>query len=486
MSESGKPSKRPPKSARPRARARDPRVDTSPPPREEAPLRRIPHSIPSKANESAGARIAALELEISRLRETHAADADGVAEMLVRVADLERERATAQEKADRCEREVIQARLRVEESEARIAELTQNLEERAWEPTAREQLEQHQADLIRARGRIVELESTLDNSQATLRKLDADVRRAEARAKAADDERAGAAKWLEEANARAESLAGHTRELEAAFTSSEQERNTAERRSVELEAALADATETLEHTRAQLATERERSGDLDSKLLTAIREHAEAVDALRREHSGLLEAMMRDHQQALAALERHHDEAATTVRRQHETALADLRGEHATATAAAQGEHARTIAALETRHDGAMEAATAKHAAEIEEQRRTHTEVTLETRRAAALAVEEERSAAARARQQTTVVEAALMATRESMAKAAALLDELERREEMAAGLRARTVEQARSALGDGVPAAPPSTPPSTPTRASTERDGEPPTLADADVEAID
>ena len=43
-----------------------------------------------------------------------------------------------------------------------------------------------------------------------------------------------------------------------------------------------------------LATERERSGDLDTKLLTTIREHAEALDALRREHAGLLEAMMRD------------------------------------------------------------------------------------------------------------------------------------------------------------------------------------------------
>ena len=52
---------------------------------------------------------------------------------------------------------------------------------------------------------------------------------------------------------------------------------------------------------------------------------------------------------------------------------------------------------------------------------------------------------------------ARLESTREAMARIGAMIDELERREEMAAGIRTRTIEQMRHALAEAdAPASPP------------------------------
>jgi hypothetical protein len=60
-------------------------------------------------------------------------------------------------------------------------------------------------------------------------------------------------------------------------------------------------------------------------------------------------------------------------------------------------------------------------------------------------------------RQRAAAAEAQLGGTRSTMTSALAMLDELERREEMAASVRARTLGQARAALqGQGRTAPPP------------------------------
>lgn len=62
-------------------------------------------------------------------------------------------------------------------------------------------------------------------------------------------------------------------------------------------------------------------------------------------------------------------------------------------------------------------------------------------------AIEEERAAAARGLERLAAAEADLAAMHEAMAKTASLVDEMERREEMTAALRARALDQARRIL---------------------------------------
>ena len=83
MSPPGK--KRPTKSGRPPLR--DPRTDSTPPARDEAPVR-------ASARPST-TRITLLESELARVNKERGADADDLATMLVRIADAERAKATS-------------------------------------------------------------------------------------------------------------------------------------------------------------------------------------------------------------------------------------------------------------------------------------------------------------------------------------------------------------------------------------------------------
>lgn len=110
-------------------------------------------------------------------------------------------------------------------------------------------------------------------------------------------------------------------------------------------------------------------------------------------------------------------------------ALEQARTEHGEAIEAIRHAHVRDVAALEARHSEALAAMRDSHVR----------------------ALEAERSAAARARQQAAGAEVRLANARTAAAATGELLDELQRREEMAAGLRNRTIDQARRALaGDG------------------------------------
>lgn len=88
-----------------------------------------------------------------------------------------------------------------------------------------------------------------------------------------------------------------------------------------------------------------------------------------------------------------------------------------------------------------------EHGDELGALRAAHADANLQ----AARTLEEERSVGARARQQAAAAEVSLASTRERLAQAAKLVEEIERREEMAGALRARALEQTRRALlGEG------------------------------------
>jgi hypothetical protein len=104
---------------------------------------------------------------------------------------------------------------------------------------------------------------------------------------------------------------------------------------------------------------------------------------------------------------------------------------------------AREVVALTAQRDEERARAEREAAAALERLRK---ELALE-KRELAKQLEEERSANARLKQQAAAAEVGLTAAREAAAKAAQLLEDLERREEMAAGVRARSIADAKAAL---------------------------------------
>jgi chromosome segregation ATPase len=89
-----------------------------------------------------------------------------------------------------------------------------------------------------------------------------------------------------------------------------------------------------------------------------------------------------------------------------------------------------------------------EHLAEVAALRVAHEEASSQTNRA----LEEERASGVQARQQAIAAQAELSALREAVAKTSVLVDELERREEMTAALRARALREARRILGGQEP----------------------------------
>lgn len=89
-----------------------------------------------------------------------------------------------------------------------------------------------------------------------------------------------------------------------------------------------------------------------------------------------------------------------------------------------------------------------EHLAEVAALRVAHEDASSQTNRA----LEAERASGVQARQQAIAAQAELLALREAVAKTALLVDELERREEMTAALRARALREARRILGGQEP----------------------------------
>jgi hypothetical protein len=210
-----------------------------------------------------------------------------------------------------------------------------------------------------------------------------------------------------------------------------------EQRLLEMGSALDASRDDIRRRDEELAAVSRRAELAEKTASDAADAHGKARAALEAKHTGTLEALRAQQAKGLQSQSHLHTRALEEERREHASMLDSLRAEHAEAMDKAQATHAIALASLR-----------AEYAA---------------SKRDAARLLEEERSAAARARQLAAATELRLAATRDSIAKAAGLLEELERREEMATALRARTIEHTRRALlGDVASKAPEGAPPST------------------------
>ena len=198
------------------------------------------------------------------------------------------------------------------------------------------------------------------------------------------------------------------------------------------ESSASDGAAALESVKADLRADRARVVDLEAKLARIRREHTEAMETARRELSEAVQAAQRAHAEQLESLRREH--AETTESRQKE---------YAAEITALEQKHAAELESLVEHHDEALRELEAKHARSETALREEHAAA----KRVAAKALEEERLTAAKARQQVLAAEGSITALRSKITQAAELLDELARREEMAAALRARAIDQARETL---------------------------------------
>ena len=125
MPDWGKPKRQPRERTGPPPR--DPRVDSAPPSRQEdrSSLRpsssRPPSSRPTPG--AAVSRVAHLEADVGRLRDQHASDADQLAEMLVRLAALERATAAAENRAAESDQHAETLSVALGQEKARSAQL---------------------------------------------------------------------------------------------------------------------------------------------------------------------------------------------------------------------------------------------------------------------------------------------------------------------------------------------------------------------------
>ena len=436
MSPPGK--KRPTKSGRPPLR--DPRTDSTPPARDEAPVR-------ASARPST-TRITLLESELARVNKERGADADDLATMLVRIADAERAKATSALLAQELGQQVaaLEAQLselkdapRPTDPHPRVGELASELD------AARLRLGEVMGIEARLRTRTDEVEQRLAESQAMSNALREEVAEGDRRLRAFQHELQQAEQAVQMATSRAD-LA---------------------------ERSAADGATGLERVHAELQVDRARGADLETKLARVKREQADALEAASRELANAVDGAAREraaevsgletrHAEALRAREREQGEAAAVLREESARMLAALREEHAGAVDENRREHAAELDTLAMSQAGELQALTRAHddALRVLEERHAHTTSAMReehaaSKRSAGRALEEERSAAARARQQVLAVETALTAMRATAARATQLLDELGRGEETAAAARLQAIEQAKRALaGEGVEAA--------------------------------
>jgi hypothetical protein len=154
---------------------RDPRVDSTPPSaQEDAPLAGLARAPSARPRDAAASRVATLEAELARLREQHAADADQVAEMLVRIADAERAKSAAEKRATESDEhaETLSVALGLEKARA-----TQ-LEADGWEVSeaavreARGQLEAERAALATAQKQLADARQAMTAAMAVLEDLE--------------------------------------------------------------------------------------------------------------------------------------------------------------------------------------------------------------------------------------------------------------------------------------------------------------------------
>lgn len=243
----------------------------------------------------------------------------------------------------------------------------------------------------------------------------------------AESERAKSA-----AEERSNALAERVRELEAQCEQSRREMDAMRqqtRRSAEVaemasrraglaEKSAADGAAALERAGAELEADRARATDMEARLTRMKREHLAELSALRNAH----------------------DESSAVAAR----ALEEATARASTALEEARAEGEREAKAHASR---ALEEAGAQAARALEEARGQAARLLEEAGAEAARALDLERSAHAQARHRAAAAETALSGLRGVLTRAAALVDEMERREEMTASLRARALQEARRIL---------------------------------------
>jgi hypothetical protein len=197
-----------------------------------------------------------------------------------------------------------------------------------------------------------------------------------------------------------------------------------EQRLLEMGSALDAAREDLRHREDELMAVSKRAEIAEKAASDAVEALGKARATLEAKHANAIVALRAQQAKALQSQSQAHTRALEEERREHASMLDSLRASQAEAIDKAQATHKAVTTSLRAEHVAA--------------------------KRDAARLLEEERSAAARARQLAAATELRLAATRETVTKAASLLEELERREEMATALRTRALEQTRrTLLGD-------------------------------------
>jgi hypothetical protein len=206
----------------------------------------------------------------------------------------------------------------------------------------------------------------------------------------------------------------------------------------------------LETELARLGRERGVEADELARMLVRIAE-AERAKIAAEERAGPLVERVRELEAHCEQARRDLDAAREQLRRGGELAEMATRRAGLAEKSASDGAAAVERAGAELAADRArvtdLEARLARtrrdHLAELATLRVAHDEENVRTARA----LEEERSSSESARRQASTAEAALAATQGAMARAVTLVDEMERREEMTASFRARSLVQTRRIL---------------------------------------
>jgi chromosome segregation ATPase len=219
---------------------------------------------------------------------------------------------------------------------------------------------------------------------------------------------------------------------------------------------LGELEEACEAMRKDLETAHGRA-QRDAEALEVMRERArqdgEALHAAeeRLRHDADIRRTTEDRMRRDAEAVQRWQESA-----RREAEAAELSSHRAELAEHAAAEGARALHAAHEERDADRERVTdleaklartrREHAEEATSLRRAHSEAEHEGARA----LEEERAATALAREKAASAEAEIASMRSRVERATELLEAMERREEMAAAIRARAVDQVRQALFDG------------------------------------
>ena len=251
----------------------------------------------------------------------------------------------------------------------------------------------------------------------------------------------------------------------------------------------------LEAELTRLREERGVEADEQARMLVRIAEAERARSAAEARVTSMQEAL-RELEGKLAASHQQVESTRDQLRRGAEVVETAVRRAGLAENSAADGAVALERARVELEADRArvtdLESKLARtrreHLAELASMRTAEADTGVRSTRA----LEEERSATARARQQAAAAESELASARRRMGRVVALINDMERRDEMVSAFRARGFVQARRVLAgeddvgaDGETNEPPAEAP-TPPPPPTKKSRRPPSTEPANILTLD